>query len=83
MDKTTMVLIGLRSSALALLLSGRTKEADRLYALADVIEAGRASDEHMKLVAQKLKDRAGLTDDTWWTDVMSRIEADSARLQGA
>lgn len=81
MDGVTLGVIGLRAAALALLLSGRTAEANKLYALADLVEAGQASDEHMKLVAEKLKSRS-LTDADW-QDVMDRIAADSARLQGA
>jgi hypothetical protein len=47
--------------------------------LADAAEAGKAVDEHMKLVAEKLKDRDATDED--WADVISRINADSDRLQ--
>lgn len=79
MNTMTLLIISLRSAALALLVAGDTKTADRLYAVANAIEAGRATDEHMKLVAEKLKSRKPTDAD--WDDVMSRIDADSARLQ--
>ena len=81
MDKVTLAVIGLRASALALTLSGQVKAANSLYALADLVEAGRASDAHMELVAEKLKTR-DITDADW-DDVISRIETDSDRLQGS
>lgn len=79
MDVLTLTVIGLRAAALALLVSGRTKEANGMYALADVLEAGKATDEHMKIVAEKLKSR-DITDQDW-DDVIARINADSDRLQ--
>lgn len=80
MNMTTLVLIALRAAALGLSLApGRTKTADHLYLLADVIEAGKLTDEHMREVAEKLKAR-DITDDDW-LDVMARIEASSAALQ--
>lgn len=81
MDTTTLVLIALRAAALGLSLApGRDKTANNLYVLADVIEAGKATDEHMREVAEKLKSR-DITDEDW-DDVMQRIEEHSARLQG-
>ncbi len=75
---TLLMLIGLRASALALGVSGQAKAGASLSLLADAIEAGRASDEHMALVAQKLK--AGGLSVADWDDVHARIEADQARL---
>jgi len=80
MNSTTLILIALRAAALSLsLVPGRTRTADNLYLLADVIEAGKATDEHMREVAEKLKARDINDDD--WADVMARIEQHSARLQ--
>lgn len=78
MEKLTLVLIAIRSAALAIGLAGRTKTSDALYAVSDAIEAGKATDEHMAEVAEKLKSRAIIDED--WDDVMQRIEADAARL---
>jgi hypothetical protein len=80
-NPVTLVLIGLRSAALGLELQGQGKTATSLYTLSDAIEAGKNVDEHMQAVADKLKDRSATDED--WADVTARIEADSARLQGA
>lgn len=80
MNITTLILIALRASALGLSLApGGMKTANNLYLLADVLEAGKATDAHMAEIAEKLKAR-DVTDDDW-TDVMARIEQHSARLQ--
>lgn len=79
MNPLVLALIGLRAAALALELQGQAKAANTLYSLADAAEAGKAVDDHLALVAEKLKDREASDDD--WADVISRIEADSARLQ--
>lgn len=80
MNTTTLILIALRAAALGLSLApGRTKTADHLYLLADVIEAGKLTDEHMREVAEKLKEREINDDD--WIDVLARIEQHSAALQ--
>lgn len=79
MNPITILLVSLRSAALAVDLAGRSSTADALYGVADAVEAGKATDEHMALVAEKLKSR-DITDADW-NDVMGRIEADSARLQ--
>lgn len=79
MNPITVLLVSLRSAALAVDLAGRSSTADALYGVADAFEAGKATDEHMALVAQKLKSR-DITDMDW-TEVLGRIEADSARLQ--
>jgi hypothetical protein len=82
MNTTTLILIALRAAALGLsLVPGRTKTADNLYLLADVIEAGKLTDDHMREVAEKLKAREINDDD--WADVMARIEEHSARLQAS
>lgn len=78
MNPITYVLIALRSAALAVDLSGRATTADSLYGVADAIEAGKATDDHMALVAAKLKERN--VTDADWAEVMLRIESDSARL---
>lgn len=62
-------------------LQGQSKTADALFALADAAESGKNVDAHMRLVADKLKDRNATDAD--WADVVARIEADSERLQGA
>lgn len=79
MNPLTLALIGLRAAALGLELQGQQRSANSLYALADAAEAGKAVDDHMNAVAEKLKDRNATDDD--WADVTARIEADSARLQ--
>ncbi len=72
-------LIGIRASAASLAHSGQTKIAGQLYLLADAIEAGRATEEHMRLVAGKLNSRE--INDADWDDAGLRIDEDSARLQ--
>lgn len=81
MDPKTLALVGLRAAALALAIAGQQKASDSLYTLADAAEAGKAIDDHMALVAAKLKERSA--NDADWTDVVARIEADSARLQSS
>lgn len=66
---------------MALELQGQERTSNALYALADAAEAGKAVDEHMKAVAEKLKDRDATDED--WADVVARIEADSDRLQNS
>lgn len=78
MNTTILVTIGLRAAALAVGLSGQSKASDRLYALADTIEAGRATEEHMKLVAELLKSRSLTPED--WDDLDRRLKADQDRL---
>jgi hypothetical protein len=80
MNPLVYVLIALRSAALAVGVAGRTRTADSLYAVADAIEAGRATDAHMAQVADKLKAR-DITDADW-DEVVARIETDAARLHG-
>lgn len=81
MNSLTLAIIGLRAAALSLLLAGDSKSSERLYTLADLVEAGKATDDHMALVAEKLKNR-NITDADW-DDVFNRIEEDSARLQSS
>lgn len=78
MNASLVTLIGLRASALALTLGGQQKAGASLYLLSDAIEAGRATDEHMALVAENLKD--GKVDTADWDDVATRIVLDQARL---
>lgn len=81
MNPLTYVLIALRSAALAVDIAGRSNTAEALYGIADAIEAGKATDAHMALVAEKLKARAIEASD--WDDVLARIEIDSARLHAS
>lgn len=81
MNGLTLAIIGLRAAGLALVLAGDKRSSDRLYTLADLVEAGKATDDHMQLVAEKLKNRE--ITDADWDDVMARIDADSARLQSS
>lgn len=78
MNPLILALIAIRSTALTLTLTGDTKGSNTLYLIADAIEAGRATDEHMRLVAEKLKERDLTKID--WDDVLLRIEVDHARL---
>jgi hypothetical protein len=79
MDAVTLGVIGLRGAALGLNLQGQATAANQLYLLADAIEAGENVDEHMKIVAEKLKDRN--SNDSDWSDVAARIAAHSDELQ--
>lgn len=81
MEPKVLAVIGLRAAALALTLTGQSRAAGALYALADGAEKGANIDAHMADVAAKLKDRSATDAD--WTDVAARIEADSARLQSS
>lgn len=81
MDSKILALVGLRGLALALAIAGQSKASAALYTLADAAEAGKAIDDQMALVAEKLKNRS--VTDADWTDVVARINADSARLQGS
>jgi hypothetical protein len=74
-----LTLIGLRAAALSLSLSGQPKAAGAVYLLADAVEQGRATEEHMRLVAAKLNTREINDDD--FDEVQARIEGDSSRLQ--
>lgn len=81
---TSLSIIGvvaLRAAAAALAIAGDTKTSGSMHAVADAIEAGKATDEHLALVAQKLKERDLTQVD--WADVHQRIEDDHARLQGS
>lgn len=78
MNPLLIALVTIRGAALALLVAGDTKTSNALYLVADAIEAGKATDDHMRLVADKLKERDLTQVD--WDDVLQRIEADHARL---
>lgn len=78
MNPVLIALVSLRSAALALAVGGNQRASDSLYAVSDAIEAGRATDEHMRLVAEKLKERDITSVD--WDDVEQRILADADRL---
>jgi hypothetical protein len=79
MSPLIIALISIRSTALAADLAGRSGLSDQLYGLADAIDAGRATDAHMALVAEKLKSRDITDADV--AEVMARIDADSAELR--
>lgn len=72
--------IGLRAAALALTFAGKGREADRLYALADVIEAGNVSDDQMREVAELLRSREVVDAD--WDALEARIAESRDRLHG-
>lgn len=78
MSPLTLALISIRGVALSLSLQGQRQASDALSALANAAESGKAVDEHMALVAEKLKARAATDAD--WADVTSRIQADLAGL---
>lgn len=78
MNSLTLAIIGLRAAALSLLLAGDTRSSERLHLLADLVEAGKATDEHMAAVAEKLRSRE--ITDADWDELFQRIEADRERL---
>lgn len=78
MNPLLLALVTIRGAALALTVAGDTKTSNALYLVADAIEAGKATDDHMRAVADKLKERDLSQVD--WDDVLQRIEADHARL---
>lgn len=80
MTATLLALIAIRSAATIAQASGDLKTANMLRLVADTVEAGAATDEHLRLVAEKLRSR-DLTEADW-EDVLSRIERDRAKLQG-
>jgi L-ascorbate metabolism protein UlaG (beta-lactamase superfamily) len=77
-NSLVLAIIGLRAVALSLFLAGDTKSSERLYLLADLVEAGKATDEHMSAVAEKLRSRT--ITDADWDELFQRIEADRERL---
>jgi hypothetical protein len=79
MNALLTLLVSIRAAALALSVSGDQRSGDGLYAVADAIEAGKATDDHMQLIADKLKERDLTQAD--WDDVLARIDDDHAKLQ--
>lgn len=79
MNSLSLGLVSLRAAALALLVSGNTRAAETLYALADAAAAGQAIDAHMAEVARLLEGRA--VTDAEWQDVLGRIQTASETLQ--
>lgn len=75
------LVIALRTGALVAGIAGQPRTADRFYTLADGVEAGRLTEAHMQLVADKLKSRQ--ITDADWDDVEQRIASDAARLHGS
>lgn len=81
MDPITLILIGLRAAALGLSLSGgNPRRGEQLYQLADLVEAGKLTDEHMRTVADMLKDRNATDAD--FDAVLERIAQHRAELHG-
>ena len=78
MNPLILALLTIRASALAATVAGRPSTGKALYTLADLIEAGRATEAHMTEVATKLANQELTEAD--WVDVRTRIEADAARL---
>lgn len=81
MNPVLLAIIGLRSAALAASLAGRPNQAAALYAGADLLASGKAVDEHMQVIADKLAQ--GSATDADWVDVRARIESDAARLHSS
>ena len=71
MNPVTLVIIALRAAALGVSLSGSSRRGDHLYAIADLVEAGAATDAHMQEVADTLSDRHATDAD--FDDVLARI----------
>jgi len=80
MNPLLLALISLRAAGLAAALAGQTRSSDALYATADALEAGRATDVHMAEIAEKLKTRS--ITDADWDDYERRLAADQTRLHG-
>jgi hypothetical protein len=78
MNPIILSMVGLRGVALALSLLGEKRGSDTLYALADLVGAGLATDAHMQHVADRLK--AGPLTAADWDDLDARIKADRDRL---
>lgn len=81
MNGAVIGIVALRAAALALAVAGDSATSAKLHLVADAIEAGKATDDHMRLVADKLKERDVTAAD--WDDVIARIDADHSRLQGS
>lgn len=73
-----LMLVGLRGLALLFALSDRQSDAERFYKLADLVDAGRVSDEQMREVAQLLSRRRAVATD--FDDILERIETERERL---
>lgn len=78
MNPVLLAVVTLRAAALAASLAGRHHQAEALYAAADLVASGKAVDEHMQGVADKLA--AGDVTEQDWANVKARILADSERL---
>lgn len=75
----TVITISLRAAAIAMAGAGNVAGANALLAIALAFDAGRATDDDLSLVAEKLKN--GAVDATDWDDVTRRITTDGDRLQ--
>lgn len=78
MNPTLLAVVSLRALALAASLAGRPSQANALYALADLVASGVATDAHMQEVADKLAQRELTEAD--WVEVHARIQADRNAL---
>lgn len=76
-----LAIVGLRAAALALGFAGQTSASRVVSSAADAVEGGFAVDDHMKLVAEKLK--VGPSTDADWDDVDARIKASSQATRDA
>lgn len=74
------LLVALRGSAMGLSIGGRPKTAEAFYNIADAIESGRATDEHLRTIAEKLKNRHSTEDD--WVTWSAQLDKDIERLHG-
>lgn len=73
---STSIILVLRALATLFGLQGQTKTQSTINLLLDAAESGLNVDEHMKHVAEDLKN--GVVPN--WDDVLARIQADSDRL---
>lgn len=73
-----LAVVGVRAAAFAMLIAGRASDANRLYELADLIDAERVTDADMAAVAELLKAREVVDAD--WDQAFASIHAAQDRL---
>lgn len=78
MDPVTMALIVMRGLALAMSTAGRQQEAEQIFKLSDLVAAGRATDEHMRRVADILGERSATSIDL--SEIIQSIENERTKL---
>lgn len=71
---TVISIVTLRALGLLALVGGQGRASASFYAMADLLEAGKLTDDQLVLVAEKLKLRS--IEDADWTDVHERIARD-------